>query len=330
MGNLSTLLAELGDRWPECARPHRRGRDRAPAVAVAVQPETAAAAAEEQRVQANEAMAAAFAQVDFVISATNPGPAFPADAATSSADDSFLDWAKTNVAGAAAFRGVMGGSALAAVASRSCRRRSPTSSGDIPGSRRMGALTIISNIYGNPASRSRPAPSTVCRSGCRCSPAHHADGCCSTSRSRPSARCPGRTWRLRKASRRGGRGASRWCRADTRPRSRGGGTGGGRAPTCSRCRRGSGCRPRGCGAPLRRPRPWRRGTPWRVGVFGVDAHRGVVHGRGRALEREGHLCELVLDRLEAADRHPELVTFLGVFERHREDPARGADHLGRE
>ena len=33
------------------------------------------------------------------------------------------------------------------------------------------------------------------------------------------------------------------CRAGTRRRSRAGGTGAGRAPTCSRCRRGSGCRP---------------------------------------------------------------------------------------
>ena len=53
-----------------------------------------AAAAEELRVQANEAMAAAFEQVDLIIAATNPGPAFAAESAMSNPDESFVDWAK--------------------------------------------------------------------------------------------------------------------------------------------------------------------------------------------------------------------------------------------
>ena len=59
-------------------------------------------------------------------------------------------------------------------------------------------------------------------------------------------------------------------------------------------------------------------------------HRRVVHRGGRPLERERHVGELVLDRLERADRHVELLALLRVRERHVEDPARGADHLGRE
>ena len=75
----------------------------------------------------------------------------------------------------------------------------------------------------------------------------------------------------------------------------------------------------------------RRGTRRvAVGVAGVDGHRRVLHGRGRAFERERHVGELVLDRLERADRHVELLAFLRVGERHVEDAARGADHLGRE
>src|SRR5207237_537804 len=101
---------------------------------------------------ANEVMAAAFEQVDFLIATTNPGPAFAADAVTSSPDDGFIAWAKSNEIARTAFRGVLFGvrlasagfpklpSALLALASR-----------QFPDLVSMGALTIISNIYGNPA-----------------------------------------------------------------------------------------------------------------------------------------------------------------------------------
>ena len=36
-------------------------------------------------------MAAAFDEVDFIIAATNPGPAFPADATTSNPESDLLD-----------------------------------------------------------------------------------------------------------------------------------------------------------------------------------------------------------------------------------------------
>ena len=73
--------------------------------------------------QAYKAMAAAFEQVDFIIAATNPGPAFAADAAMSSPSDSFVDWAKSSPVGALGFRGVARrGARRRAPRSRTCRR----------------------------------------------------------------------------------------------------------------------------------------------------------------------------------------------------------------
>ncbi len=152
MGNLATLLADLGSRWPGCAR------DLTDEVAVGLRLSQTlynlnlAAAAEELRIQANEEMARAFEQVDFIIATTNPGPAFAADATTSSTEESFIDWAMQNDIARQAFRGVLFAvrvlSALvpklpAAVLGEASKR--------FPDLVNMGALTIISNIYGNPA-----------------------------------------------------------------------------------------------------------------------------------------------------------------------------------
>src|SRR4029079_15035450 len=68
-----------------------------------------AAAAEALRIQANEAMAAAFAEVDFVIASTHPGPAVPADALTSAPQSGVADWALTTRPGVAALRGALVG-----------------------------------------------------------------------------------------------------------------------------------------------------------------------------------------------------------------------------
>ena len=61
-----------------------------------------------------------------------------------------------------------------------------------------------------------------------------------------------------------------------------------------------------------------------------DRERGEVAGRPGPLERDQHVGELVLDRLERADRHAELLALLRVLERDVEDRLRGADHLERE
>ena len=111
-----------------------------------------AAVAEELRVQANEVMAAAFEQVDFIVAATNPGPAFPAEAAMSSSDGSFIDWAKSSSAASYAFRSILFGTRLTSafvpkLPSTLMDRAAPYARELL----NMGGLTIISNIYGNPA-----------------------------------------------------------------------------------------------------------------------------------------------------------------------------------
>jgi Asp-tRNA(Asn)/Glu-tRNA(Gln) amidotransferase A subunit family amidase len=152
MGNLATLLADLGRRWPACAPELTDELTVGLLLAQSMYNLHTAAVAEEQRVRANEAMAAAFDEVDFVIAATNPGPAFAAEAPMSSSSASFIDWAKSNTVARLGFRGAMGGVRLAGAAFP----KMPSALLDVVSERfpdlvHMGALTIISNIYGNPA-----------------------------------------------------------------------------------------------------------------------------------------------------------------------------------
>ena len=81
LGNMAGLRADLGDRWPDC-------KDQlTPQIAFGLEMAEAmvdlksAGDAEEARTAANERMAAIFDVVDFVICATNPDVAFPADIA---------------------------------------------------------------------------------------------------------------------------------------------------------------------------------------------------------------------------------------------------------
>ncbi|HUR48484.1 MAG TPA: amidase [Acidimicrobiales bacterium] len=152
MGNLATLLADLGDRWPSCAP------DMTEEVAIglflsqSVYNLHTAAAAEALRVKANEAMADAFDEADFIITSTNPGPAFPATAVTSSAESSFLDWAKANQFAKRAFRAVLFGTRVGgSLAPRMPSKLLDFASGKFPDLVNMGALTIPANITGNPA-----------------------------------------------------------------------------------------------------------------------------------------------------------------------------------
>jgi Asp-tRNA(Asn)/Glu-tRNA(Gln) amidotransferase A subunit family amidase len=152
MGNLSTLLDELGDRWPSCARDLTEELLVGLLLSQSMFNLYTASVTEGQRIRANEAMANAFDTVDFIIAATNPGPAFAADATTSSPASSFVDWAKANPVAQLGFRGAMTGMRFAAAAFP----KFPSAILDIFSERfpdlvQMGALTIISNIYGNPA-----------------------------------------------------------------------------------------------------------------------------------------------------------------------------------
>lgn len=152
MGNLSTLLAELDRLWPACAADLTDEIALGLVMAQTTYNLNLAAVAEAQRLQANEAMASAFGTVDYVICATNPGPAFPAEATTSSPTATFLDAAKASPAARLAFRGLMGGVRMANGAfPRLSNHLIEMVVERVPDLVTMGGLTIISNIYGNPA-----------------------------------------------------------------------------------------------------------------------------------------------------------------------------------
>jgi aspartyl-tRNA(Asn)/glutamyl-tRNA(Gln) amidotransferase subunit A len=152
MGNLATLLAELGPRWPACAS------DLTDEIAIALLLSQSmynlhtASVAERLRVEAYEEMARAFDRVDFVIAPTNPGPAFGADAAMSNPTTSFIDSVKGSRAALAGFRLAMGVERFSAAAFPKLPSLLLDQLADrFPDLVRMGALTMISNLYGNPA-----------------------------------------------------------------------------------------------------------------------------------------------------------------------------------
>ena len=152
MGNLSTLLAELGDRWPKCARLLTDEVATGLFLSQSLYNLNTAAVAEELRLQAYAAMAATFAQVDFVIAATNPDVAFPADAPTSAPQEGIVDSALTSRPGQLAFRGALASVRAASVAfPRLPARLLAFTTERFPELVSMGALTMISNMYGNPA-----------------------------------------------------------------------------------------------------------------------------------------------------------------------------------
>jgi Asp-tRNA(Asn)/Glu-tRNA(Gln) amidotransferase A subunit family amidase len=152
MGNLATLLPDLEGHWPRCAKDLTDEVAAGLRLSQSLYNLNTAAVAEALRVEANEVMARTFEQVDFVIASTNPGPAFAADAVTSSSESSFLDWAKSSDVARYAFQGVMFGVRLVTAAfPRLPSTLLDQASRRFPDLVTMGALTIISNIYGNPA-----------------------------------------------------------------------------------------------------------------------------------------------------------------------------------
>jgi aspartyl-tRNA(Asn)/glutamyl-tRNA(Gln) amidotransferase subunit A len=152
MGNLATLLADLGDAWPQCSD------DLTDEVAVGLHLAEAmynlrtAAVAEELRVQANEVMARAFEQADLIIAATNPGPAFAADAHTSNEQAPLIDKLFSSGPARHVVRALLGGvRTLAGVVPKLPSTVLGQAEARFPDLVTMGALTIIANIYGNPA-----------------------------------------------------------------------------------------------------------------------------------------------------------------------------------
>lgn len=152
MGNLSTLVPELGHLWP-----HRRD-DLTFEMAVGMTlAETfynihVAGVAEERRVIAYRAMAEAFSQADFIMCATNPGPAFAAEKTNSSPNRTALDVLAENPAAEKAARALLAGIRVGS----GVFPKLPNTVLDLVTDRApdvvtMGGLTIISNVYGNPA-----------------------------------------------------------------------------------------------------------------------------------------------------------------------------------
>ncbi len=152
LGNLATLLAELGDKWPSCAHLMTDEMALGLYLSQSLYNLHMASVAETLRLQANEAMARAFEEADLIVAATNPGPAFAADAPKSSSERSFLDLATSSNAARYAFRGAMVGTRLAAALAPKLPSALVTMVTErFPDLVAMGALTIISNVYGNPA-----------------------------------------------------------------------------------------------------------------------------------------------------------------------------------
>ncbi|HEY1636855.1 MAG TPA: amidase family protein [Acidimicrobiales bacterium] len=79
LANLATLVGELGDRYPDCLPELTTEMAFGLQLAAQVVNVDMIAKAEVNRTAANEAMADVFDQVDFVVCASNPDVAYPAD-----------------------------------------------------------------------------------------------------------------------------------------------------------------------------------------------------------------------------------------------------------
>ena len=152
MGNLATLLPELNDRWPACASQMTDEIALGLFLSKSFYNLDTAAEAETQRIAADEAMAAAFRECDLIVCSTNPGPAFNAEWQTSSPEPPIVKSIKSSSVGRGVLRGLLGGVRLASVAAPSIPNRLiDIANRQFPDFVSMGGLTMLANIYGNPA-----------------------------------------------------------------------------------------------------------------------------------------------------------------------------------
>ena len=152
MGNLSTLLAELGDKWPGCASLMSEEIALGLFLSQSFYNLRTSATAEMLRVETDEVMARAFEKVDFIISATNPGPAFPAEQHTSNPEPPLVSAIKKGKAGQLGMRGVLGTARIASgFAPKLADSLLSQGAKRFPEMTSMGGLTILANIYGNPS-----------------------------------------------------------------------------------------------------------------------------------------------------------------------------------
>jgi aspartyl-tRNA(Asn)/glutamyl-tRNA(Gln) amidotransferase subunit A len=154
MGNLASLLVDLGERWPKCAPDLTEELAFAFTLAWNTFDLELAAEAERRRTEANEAMASLFDVADLVICATNPDPAFPAEHGLQSTGlgDKMLRKMEESKGMKLAWRGLARFMRLVGVARpRTNRELLAWASTKFADLLDMGALTIPANIYGNPS-----------------------------------------------------------------------------------------------------------------------------------------------------------------------------------
>jgi aspartyl-tRNA(Asn)/glutamyl-tRNA(Gln) amidotransferase subunit A len=152
MGNMATLLPDLAAHWPKCAPLLTDEIALGLFLSKTLYNLDTAAKAEVQRIQADEAMAEAFRHCDLIVSATNPGPAFNAEWSTSSPEPPPVSYIKGSALGRGVLRGLLGGVRLATTAAPGL----PNALIDFANERfpdfvAMGGLTMLANLYGNPA-----------------------------------------------------------------------------------------------------------------------------------------------------------------------------------
>jgi Asp-tRNA(Asn)/Glu-tRNA(Gln) amidotransferase A subunit family amidase len=152
MGNVASLLGDLDERWPRCADLLTDEVRAGITLSRSLYNLEVAAAAEVERIDANEAMAEVLSTVDLVICATNPDPAFPAEAPLSDDSNALFSWATSSPLG----RRVTAGALAAARVGTGAWPGLPSALVGAASARfasllDMGALTMPANLYGCPA-----------------------------------------------------------------------------------------------------------------------------------------------------------------------------------
>jgi aspartyl-tRNA(Asn)/glutamyl-tRNA(Gln) amidotransferase subunit A len=152
IGNVTSLYGELEGRWPACAYEMTDEMRVGVQLAENLLNMRVASAGEMLRRQANQAMARLFAEADFVITSSNPGTAFAAEAGMSSDARTFIDYARGSRFMQRTFSGALKlARAVSGVAPKTPQWLLDAGTSGSPELLEMGALTMPANLAGNPA-----------------------------------------------------------------------------------------------------------------------------------------------------------------------------------